>query len=57
MDSNSTSKVQYKKNHHGYETWEISSSEEENKYEFDTSRDYESENSDAFKVPSTLHVE
>ena len=56
MDSNSTSKVQYKKNCHGYESWEISSSEEENKYEFDTLSDYESDNSDAFQVPVTLHV-
>ena len=56
MDPN-TSKVQYKKNRHGYESWEISSSEEENKYEFDTLSDYESDNSDAFQVPVTLHVE
>ena len=52
-----TYKLQYKKNRHGYESWEISSSEEENKYEFETLSDYESENSNANQVPATLHVE
>ena len=43
------SKVQEKKNRHGYESWEMYSSEEE--YEFETLRDYESDNSDTYLPP------
>ena len=43
------SKVQEKKNRHGYESWEMYSSEEE--YEFETLRDYESDDSDTYLHP------
>ena len=45
------SKVQEKKNRHGYESWEMYSSEEESEYEFETLRDYESDNSDSYQAP------
>ena len=38
------SKVQEKKNRHGYESWE-------EEYEFETLRDYESDNSDTYLPP------
>ena len=43
------SKVQEKKNRHGYESWEMYSSEEE--YEFETLKDYESDDSDTYLAP------
>ena len=42
-------KVQDKKNHQGYESLEMYSSEEE--YEFETLKDYESDNSDSYLAP------
>ena len=45
------SKVQEKKNRQGYESWEMYSSEEECEYEFETLRDYESDNSDTYLPP------
>ena len=50
MAPNSNPKVQDKKNHQGYEPWEMYSSEEE--YEFETLKDYESDNStDTYLAP------